>query len=154
MAEKLFQRLHPGTAAAAGKYGQPRHERRCTSLDTDNLLESHRIMARAWARSTSDPRAAFTATGHLMKMIKLAAPPSEIADRLHRYHDEDLKRELVNGEIDNCDDDACVGSGPTLDDCRAVMDAWTRAEYVQFLFRPLGFSKPSNAMLHTLQLQG
>lgn len=60
---------------------------------------THRLTLWAWANS-DDPRAAFAATGHLMKMFRL----------------------LEHGTVAKLE--------PTLSDCHAVLRAWTKAEYV------------------------
>eukprot|EP00977_Amphora_coffeiformis_P019834 scaffold7485_cov176-Amphora_coffeaeformis.AAC.21 len=74
-AEKVFQRVPPSACSP----------------------EAFRWIIRAWAWSR-DPRAAFTATGHLMKQLR------------HYSHDMD------------------GGMEPSVEDYEIVFDAWTRAE--------------------------
>jgi hypothetical protein len=151
MAERVFQRLHGGISTR-----NPRRFRLANS-DSDEtlaLLESHRIMIRAWANSTRDPRAAFTATGHLMRMHKVAtsaqllkarradlenegnsAPAREFSNQGEEGDEEGGYTELGAISLGGLEGQGQVPgpfpfSGPTLDDYRAVMEAWTRAQYV------------------------
>lgn len=82
-------------------------------------------MVHAWGESTRDPRAAFHATGHLMKMVKL----------VQQQRRDGLRGEFEagdpNDEADDDSDDNDVESSriePNKDDFRVVMEAWTRAE--------------------------
>jgi hypothetical protein len=68
---------------------------------------------RAWAWSR-EPRAAFTATGHLMKRL-----------RYHSYHVKDGPK--AEEEEEEAREDA-MSMEPGLEDYEIVFDAWTRAE--------------------------
>jgi hypothetical protein len=146
MAERVFQRLHPGVTGGGGSSGRgtgrDRHNPRGLSTgDTAALLESQRIMVGAWAKSNRDPRAAFTATGHLMRMHKLAnARAAGIGGLLGHRHGPQSEDDAVEGiqgfyggEGDEIEGSFDSVPGPTLDDYRVVMEAWTRAEYVRVL---------------------
>jgi hypothetical protein len=83
MAERVFANLSTGNVSGARLDG-----------------ESYRLIIWAWSLSR-DPRAAFTATGHLMKML--------------RRHDKSEEEDDME---------------PSLEDYQVVLKAWTRAEYV------------------------
>ncbi len=86
MAERIFVKLSEGNVSGARADG-----------------ESYRLII--WARALSrDARAAFSATGHLMKMLR----------RLEKEED-DTEPSLME---------------PSLEDYHVVLKSWTRAEYV------------------------
>jgi hypothetical protein len=86
MAERIFVKLSEGNVSGARADG-----------------ESYRLIIWAWALSR-DARAAFSATGHLMKMLR----------RLEK-EEEDTEPSLME---------------PSLEDYHVVLKSWTRAEYV------------------------
>jgi hypothetical protein len=89
MAERIFVKLSEGNVSGARADG-----------------ESYRLIIWAWALSR-DARAAFSATGHLMKMLR----------RLEKEEKEedDIESSLME---------------PSLEDYQVVLKSWTRAEYV------------------------
>ena len=86
MAERIFVKLSESNVSGARADG-----------------ESYRLIIWAWALSR-DARAAFSATGHLMKMLR----------RLEK-EEEDTEASLME---------------PLLEDYHVVLKSWTRAEYV------------------------
>lgn len=88
MAERIFVKLAEGNVSGARLDG-----------------ESYRLIIWAWALSR-DARAAFSATGHLMKMLR----------RLEKEKEEDDTQPSL--------------MEPLLEDYHVVLKAWTRAEYV------------------------
>jgi hypothetical protein len=89
MAERIFVKLSEGNVSGARADG-----------------ESYRLIIWAWALSR-DARAAFSATGHLMKMLR----------RLEKEENEEQDMEPSLME-------------PSLEDYHVVLKSWTRAEYV------------------------
>lgn len=78
----------------------------CKSIASPNT-ESYRLMVWAWALSR-DPRCAFSATGHLMKMLRRLEAGWE-------KENPDVVRDGSNME-------------PTIDDYHVVFQAWARSE--------------------------
>lgn len=92
-AERIFHKItssKPGTAAA----------------NVHPNGESYRLIIWAWALSR-EHRAAFTATGHLMKMLR----------KLERGSENDTYLEMEGDGVE-----------PTIDDYHVVLKAWTRSE--------------------------
>jgi hypothetical protein len=94
-AERLFVKL------AADKAGTP-----LAAKAVHPNAETYRLMLWAWAQS-KDPRAAFTATGYLMKMLR--------------------RLELGLGTNSTPWDDG-PGREPTIEDYHVVFQAWARSE--------------------------
>jgi hypothetical protein len=94
-AERLFVKL------AADKAGTP-----LAAKAVHPNAETYRLMVWAWAQS-KDPRAAFTATGYLMKMLR--------------------RLELGLGKNSTPWDDG-PGMEPTIEDYHVVFQAWARSE--------------------------
>jgi hypothetical protein len=153
MAEGVFQRLHGTTSSSSltstptalpphGNKRQP-HRQQFQQRRHRPSLDSHRIMVHAWGRTTRDPRAAFHATGHLMRMVKLVQQQqnqqhqNQQHQQQHHHNDGD-EYQYPRGDAfeagdrkDYDEDDNDVEDRriePTIDDFRVVMEAWTRAE--------------------------
>jgi hypothetical protein len=136
MAEGIFQRLHGSSSSSSSGSGGGRHQsgQQQQQRSRRPSFESHRIMVHAWGKSTRDPRAAFHATGHLMKMVKLV---QQQQGQQQRRREESPRRDWDNPKVDDDyddgnkvdDDDAEICRiEPNMDDFRIVMEAWTRAE--------------------------
>jgi hypothetical protein len=104
-----FSREHLRGATAQRIFDKlaTRKKKKADAILPDGI--SCRLILWAWALSR-ETRAAFTATGHLIKMLK----------RLESSFDKDAKDEEFEGEAIE----------PNIEDYHIVLKAWTRSEYV------------------------